>query len=309
MENFSLTKEEKGKYLEFINAAANKACVQIGFDKNGIQRLIENNDKFQQSFFQIINQLIESKKFGDEEMSSEYFPVCVEKYKPVGEQIKLLAKILNLDPTYAFNFAKNLPSLKSFAPGYPKYERIWQIGWFAVTTADVLVKKYFPKVIMKYCHAVRFINKKIGTANGIIQEVPIELLRINERTVQAYKLIDKMQKGDIKIIAAQLGMLHPGKSVRRVYETLAINEFGLESIASGCILLTHPEKFTPPNLNNLDDWNLGMTCIGNEFPSKDHKLSVPFYKLHYDNKLHYDGYKIDEKIEFSGAATGFLPPF
>lgn len=82
--------------------------------------------------------------------------------------------------------------------------------------------------------------------------------RVHARTAYALDLIAETQKGDILIVAAQLGMRHRGKSVRRAREVFVANEFGLGSLAVGSIVLTHPERL-------VHQVELDMDCSGDEF--------------------------------------------
>jgi len=72
------------------------------------------------------------------------------------------------------------------------------------------------------------------------------------------KLGDEQKDHDILVVAAQFGIRHRGRSVRRAREVFAANEFGLGAFAIGIMLLTHPER-----LSNYDD--LWIDSSGDEF--------------------------------------------
>jgi len=116
-------------------------------------------------------------------------------------------------------------------------------------------------------------------------------LRVHARTAHALDLIAETQKGDILIVAAQLGMRHRGKSVRRAREVFVANEFGLGSLAVGSIVLTHPER--------LVRWKeLDMDCSGDEFsPEADGGFFVSPY-------FDFDGGEVRFDTDFVGSPGG-----
>jgi hypothetical protein len=63
---------------------------------------------------------------------------------------------------------------------------------------------------------------------------------------------------DILVVAAQFGLRHRGRSVRRAREVMNASEFCLGAFAIGIMLLTHPER-----LKHYDD--LWIDCAGDEF--------------------------------------------
>src|SRR3990167_7425135 len=95
-----------------------------------------------------------------------------------------------------------------------------------------------PSHATKFADSQSFYNYREG------QITPAQL-RVHARTAHALDLIAETQKGDILIVAAQLGMRHRGKSVRRAREVFVGSEFGLGSLAVGSIVLTHPERLAP----------------------------------------------------------------
>ena len=43
----NITNGQKKQYLRFVEDAAERALTEVGLDKDGIQKLIENGDEFQ----------------------------------------------------------------------------------------------------------------------------------------------------------------------------------------------------------------------------------------------------------------------
>lgn len=204
-----------------------------------------------------------SNRYANEEVfSSHTYPKEYKGPKPINDQIKTLAKIFDLDPSQALEFAKNLPPLESFVPA----DALKWTGYFAVLYEQrELITKHFPKVTdpaQKYCQAVQLVHAKIAASRSFYNNregrITPAQFRVHARTAHALDLIAETQKGDILIVAAQLGILHRGKSVRRAREVFVANEFGLGSLAVGSIVLTHPER--------LVRWEeLDMDCSGDEF--------------------------------------------
>ncbi len=221
------------------------------------QRLNERGGELQDGIAKLIAELSVSDQYANEEVRSNYtYPKEYKGPKPINDQIKAIAKIFGLDPSHALEFAKTLPELPNGAE-----------GWFAIPSVDALAAKHFPEVtdpIQKYCQAVQLVHTKIADSRSFYNyregQITPAQLRVHARTAHALDLIAEAQKGDILIVAAQLGMRHRGKSVRRAREVFVANEFGLGSLAVGSIVLTHPER--------LVRWEeLDMDCSGDEFQS------------------------------------------
>ncbi len=274
-------------------------------DKDRIQRLIENGDEFQADITASIKKHSLPNRFAEEEVRSNYtYPKEYKGPKPINDQIKAIAKIFDLDPSQALEFAKNLPVLPDGAE-----------GWFAIPSVDALAKKHFPEVTdpaQKYCQAVQLVHAKIVASRSFYNyregQITPAQLRVHARTAHALDLIAKTQKGDlptgqagILIVAAQLGMRHRGKSVRRAREVFTGIEFGLGPFETGCMLLTHPER-----LANYDD--LWIDCAGNEFsPGAGGVFSESPYFYFYGGVVEFDTHFVGNPHDHFGSASGFLP--
>ncbi|MDD4762061.1 MAG: hypothetical protein PHZ25_03515, partial [Candidatus Pacebacteria bacterium] len=207
------------------------------------------------------------------------------------------AKIFDLEPISALKYAKNLPQLPDGAE-----------GWFAIPLVYALAAKHFSEVTnpaKKYCRAIRFMHTKIASSRSFYtcykkgQITPAQL-RISARTSHAQGLIAEKQAGDIMIIAAQLGLRHRGRSVRRAREVFMENEFGLGSFAVGSIFLTHPEREV--------QWKqLHVDCAGDEFSSEaDNDFSDTPYFDFCDGKVKFNAYWCGFAYGSYGSASGFL---
>jgi ribosomal protein S16 len=266
-------------------------------DEARAQRLNERGGELQDGIAKLIAELSVSNQYANEEVRSSYtYPKEYKGPKPIADQIKALAKIFDLDPSHAIEFAKNLPALPEGAE-----------GWFAIPSVDALAKKHFPEVtdpVQKYCQAVQLVHAKIAASRSFYNyregQITPAQLRVHARTAHALDLIAETQKGDILIVAAQLGMRHRGKSVRRAREVFVANEFGLGSLAVGSIVLTHPER--------LVRWEeLDMDCSGDEFsPVADGDFSESPCFDFGDGEVGFDTYFVGGPGDGFGSVSGFL---
>jgi hypothetical protein len=242
--------------------------------------------------------------YADEEVSSSYtYPKEYKGPKTIAYQIKAIAKIFDLDPSQALEFSKNLPALKTFVPT----DALKWTGWFAIPSVGVLAARFFPEVkdeAEKYCRAVQLIHEKIATSGPFYNwrkgEITPDHLRVNARTAHALDLIAETQKGDISIVAAQVGMRHRGRSVRRAREVFAVNEFGLGSLAVGSIVLTHPDRFV--RLKELD-----IDCPGDEFSQDADSVfsRAPSFRF-CDGGVGFGTRWAYNALAYLGSASGFL---
>ncbi len=261
------------------------------------QRLNERGGELQDGIAKLIAELSVSDQYANEEVRSNYtYPKEYKGPKPINDQIKAIAKIFGLDPSHALEFAKTLPELPNGAE-----------GWFAIPSVDALAAKHFPEVtdpIQKYCQAVQLVHTKIADSRSFYNyregQITPAQLRVHARTAHALDLIAEAQKGDILIVAAQLGMRHRGKSVRRAREVFVANEFGLGSLAVGSIVLTHPER--------LVRWEeLDMDCSGDEFsPEADGDFSKSPYFRSDVGKVRFDARFVVSPFDALGSVSGFL---
>jgi len=266
-------------------------------DEARAQRLNERGGELQDGIAKLIADLSQSNQYANEEVRSNYtYPKEYKGPKPINDQIKAIAKIFGLDPSHALEFAKTLPELPNGAE-----------GWFAIPSVDALAAKHFPEVtdpIQKYCQAVQIVHTKIADSRSFYNyregQITPAQLRVHARTAHALDLIAETQKGDILIVAAQLGMRHRGKSVRRAREVFVANEFGLGSLAVGSIVLTHPER--------LVRWEeLDMDCSGDEFsPVAFGGFSgSPYFRFH-GGGVGFDAYFVGSPLDLFGSVSGFL---
>ena len=289
----SITSGQEKQFKRFAEDAAEKALKEVGLDRDGLQRLIENGNEFQayiiagiRRFSAVDKQL--TKK--DEEVKSGYvYPKEYKGPKPIEDQIKALAKIFDLDPSQTLEFAKNLPELPNGAE-----------GWFAILKWQKVANTYgeaVEKVLeqIKQQHKGNFCNWREGKLGG-------QYLRQHKDTVKKLQVLADQQKDcDILVVPAQFGRRHNGRNVRWVREIFMANEFGFGAFAIGCMLLTHPERL----VSYHDLW---IDCPGDEYaPAADGNfLDAPYFSFSVEN-VRLGTLYIGNAGAHYGSVTGFLP--
>ena len=277
--------------------AMDRAIAEGILDKDRIQKLIENGNKFQAHIIAGIRELSISNQYADGKVESSYtYPNEYKGPRNIADQIKMLAKMFNLDPAKALEYAKNLPLLPDGAE-----------GWFAIPSVEAIAEKYFPdvtNVAEKYCRTIQMVHKKIAESRKFYNyregKITPEHLRLTARAAHAFEQIVETQKGDILIVACQLGMRHRGRSVRRAREVFVTNEFGLGSLAVGSIVLTHPERLVRSS-------ELDMDCPGDEFsPGADGDFSLAPIFVFSGDGAGFDASFVNGADGRYGSASGFL---
>lgn len=255
-------------------------------DKDAAQRVHARGHELAAGVARLIAELSVSDRYADETTASSYTYPRGYRPKPIGEQIEMLAKAFNLDPEKAYAYANNLPELPEGAE-----------GWFAVVRSEVISESYgeaVEKVLGLIGERRKFYNYRDG-------ELSDQHIRVSDRTKGMLETLAQGQEGDILVIPAQLGLRHRGKSVRRAIETFAGNEFGLTSVAVGCIALTHPERF-----QKFDE--LDPDCAGDEYsPGADGFFSKSLFFEFSDGGLRFSLGWADDACKYYGTASGFLP--
>jgi hypothetical protein len=222
----------------------------------------------------------------------------------VNTQIKNLADIFNLDPRPALAFAKELPPLPEGAE-----------GWFVRPATEALKSNYFPEVNdpdKMHCCGIEIVLSKIQERrelenqfhNRLVRKITTKQLRIHPRTADYLNQIERAQKGDIHIMAAQLGRLYCEETVFVARSSFSGNEFGLDSITVGSIILTNPKRFAGKDV-------LYLFCAGEESVYLSEFENCPsFDQFSFKSGIGYVRYgsgSIHYKSPYYGAASGFIP--
>jgi len=233
--------------------AAEKAVRDYAnLNKAGAQRVHGNPEfavRIREATILALADLSVSDKFKNEEAASNYgYLSGYRKPKSITEQVQILSQIFP-------GVGNALEKLAERAiPANAE-------GWFAIPKWQTIAPTYSEAVekvldAIKKARNGKFQNYRDGQING-------ERLRQSARTASVFqKLGDEQKDHDILVVAAQFGIRHRGRSVRRVREVFSQNEFGLGAYACGIMILTHAER-----LEHLDD--LWIDCAGDEFDDPD----------------------------------------
>lgn len=270
-----------------------KIVTELGLDKDGAQRVIEHGDELVGNIGEVamatLKDLSVTDKYKDEEVKSSYgYLSGYKKPKGITKQTNILRQLFP-----GIGFADE----KLAEREVPKNA---DDGWFAIPKWQSLAPTYGEAVQL-------VLNKLKETRNGAFYnyregELGPNQLRQSAKTTSVFQKIAEEQGGfDILVVAAQFGLLHRGRSVRRVREILLGNEFGLGAFAIGIMLLTHPER-----LAHYDD--LWIDCAGDEFaPGAGGRFWHAPVFLFYDDKLRFDASVVSYALVHCGSVSGFLP--
>ena len=281
------TDGQKKQVKRFAEDAVDRAIAEGLLDKDGIQKLIEKGDEFQSDLIASIRKHSVNNRFAGEEVESGYGYLSGYIPRGITEQTNILRQLI---PGIGFADEK---IAQQPLPANAE-------GWFAVPRWQSLAKTYGEAVqkvldlIKKQRHGNfhNYREKKIGE----------RYLRQHERTARKLETLADQQKGyNILVIAAQFGLRHRGRSVRRAREVFMANEFGLGAFEIGCMILTHPER-----LQHYDD--LWIECAGDEYaPDGDDGFSsAPFFCFR-GGLVRFDAGWSGNAISCYGSASGFLP--
>ncbi len=279
-----ITLGQEKQVARFFEDALNKA----NLDKNSIQRLIENGDKFQKDILTSIKKYSISNQYANEEVSSDYgYLSGYRKPKYITTQTNILRQLFP-----GIGYADEEIAEQTF----PKNAE----GWFAIPRWQSVAKTY-NKAVEKVLEVLKQ-RYKGQFYNWCESRLSPEYLRQNEHTKSMFRTIGRQQKGyDILVVAAQFGFLHRGKSVRRAREVFSSNEFGLDTFSIGIMLLTHLEE----RLQNYND--LWIDCAGDEYSSEgDGDFDEAPCFCFDDGKLELGTFYVSDPFDDFGSASAFL---
>jgi hypothetical protein len=227
-------------------------------------------------------------QFVNEEVKSIYGYLSGYKPKGIAEQTNILRQFF---PGVGFADEKIAEQLLP-----PNAE-----GWFAIPRWQSIAKTY-EEALQKVLDLIKkqrdgnFYNYREG-------KIGETYLRQHERTAKKLQTLGDQQKGfDILVVAAQFGLRHRGRSVRRAREVFTGNEFGLGAFEIGCMILTHPERLQRYN-------DLWIDCAGNKYaPDGDGDFSqAPCFDFAGVGKVKFGTDWFDNANERCGSASAFLP--
>jgi hypothetical protein len=282
------------QFRRFVEDAAAKAAglalEQVPFDKESIQRLLENGDELQAAILATIiaksRELSLTNQFANEEVASTYGYLSGYT-KPIGitQQTNRLRELFP-GIGYADEKLAEQP-----LPGGAE-------GYFAIPRWDKVAPTYGEAVqkvldLIKQTRDGKFYNYIEG-------QLGPQYLRQQVKTVAAFQRLGEAQSGyDILVVPAQFGLAHRGRSVRRACEVMNASEFGLGLFAGLMMLLTHE--------NRLQHYNdLWMDLPGDERdPDADGSFDFAPYLGFNDGKVKLFGKFVSNASGSYGSASGF----
>lgn len=264
-------------------------------DEARAQLLNEHGGEFQKHITEVITDLTAVPYY-------YAYPKEYKEPKPIGEQIETLADIFKLDPAGALEYVKNLPQLPDGAE-----------GWFAIPRWEEIAEKYSEALSMTIKAMIK--RHKIWYG-GYWRELKNNYY-LQEKTAKALQeLANKQEKHDILVVPCQFGVRYKSVPVCRVRELIKdTNEFGLNSLTVGAMLLIHPKRLVRRIDLQIDcagdGFFFNVYCYGNCVGSFEH---APCFYCSEDKKkdvIHFsdndlDGHGPGRDYRNYGSATGFL---
>lgn len=284
----SLTPGQVKQYGRFVEDAAEKALLEAGLDKEGLQKLLGNGGEFQADIIASIRRLSVSNQYANEEVPSSYgYLSGFRKPNPFTAQCEILRAKLGCEISFDES-ALNTP-LVTLAEGnsaIPDWETVAPTYGEAVE----LVLKALEK-----SYGGRFVNYRDG-------QLGPQQLKQSKRSIERLALLKQQQKGaKILVVQTQFGLRHRGRSVRRAREVFQASEFGLGAFAVGCMLLTHENR-----LRHYDD--LWPDCAGDEYAPEagGDFYDAPFFYFGGEN-LEFSTCGIGSARVIFGSVSAFVP--
>ncbi len=289
----AITDRQRKQFFRFLEDGGEKALVQTGIEKNGLQRLFENGGEFQDNLISLIEKYCVSNEFANEEVESSFG--YLSGYKP-SAIVAQTNKLRELFPGIGYANGDLLTQVEKGEVAIPAGAE----GYFAIPHWSKVAPTYQAAVekvlaLLGKAYGGRFTNYRQG------QLGPQYLQEIDRKAWSMQQLKEK-QGSDILILPAQFGLRHRGRSVRRARAIMGENEFGLGAYEIGIMLLTHPDR-----LQNVND--LWIDAGGDKFVPDAGAGGIfgnaPFFRFHGD-KVKFDCRSVVGATEGCGSASGVL---
>ena len=258
---------------------------QANLDDPRAQRLNENGGELKAGILKLIADLSVSDKYKGEEVESSYGYLSGYKPKGIPEQVAILKT--------------HFPNLD--------YSRL-AVAQVFVGAEGAFAIPNWRKLAETYNEAVQIVLAKLSdTRKGKFYNYrtsemgPANLRESDRKAAFMQKYFELQDNPDVAVMAAQFGLTHRGRSVRRVREVMRANESGLGAFEVGVMLLTHSER-----LQHYDD--LWVDCAGDEFKPGDGRgfPCAPLFDFSV-GKLEFDAAEVGRAHDYYGTASGFLP--
>ena len=274
------------------------SIVETAYDKAGLTKVeaqrVNDAPGLSDRIAQFIAEHRTTDKYKGEEVTSNYG--YRSGYEPtlVHDQVEVLKKLfpeLGDNPTVG-NLAGDVPN---GAEGKFALPNVWR-------PEPVLTGNYNDNVVrvldlIKKDRDGAFYNYRDG------QLGPERLRQSARAEATMRKLSEEQGHPDILVIAAQFGLQHRGRSVRRAREVMIDQgQYGLGAFAIGVMLLTHPKR-----LQHYDD--LWIDCAGDECDDPDvvdRFVRAPYFGFSV-GEVKFVTYWAGSAHGHCGSASGVLP--
>lgn len=265
-------------------------------DQAGIQKVIERGDEYGAAVEREITPIIEATlralsltdEYASEEVQSNYgYLSGYSTPKSIADQIVILRQFFpDLGNANGSVAQQSIPAGTEGYFAIPRWQTIAPTYGEAVEKALAALKKQREGKLINCCKG------QLGPKN----------LRESDRKRLAFQQLGNEQEGyDVLVVAAQFGIRHVGKSVRRARVVMFGNEFGLGAFETIIMVLTHPERLA----NHNDLWIDGA---GDEFsPDADGTFdSAPCLNF-FDGEVGLGTYFVGSADEYYGSVSGLSP--
>ncbi len=279
------SRDKKGiAIIGLLEAALNKAKL----DEDQAQRVFEHGGEVQDDVLAILAKYGTPNEFANEEVASDYgYFSGYTKPKPIAEQVKILRQ--------------HFPQLGDADESIASQERpAGSEGWFAIPRPLAIAateEEAFELLIetLKKVYKGKFQNYRKGRLGP-------QHLRLTKRTKLFLDQIGEAQAGrDVLVMAAQFGLRHRGRSIRRAQAVFNSTEFGLGHFQTGIMLLTHSER-----LQHYDD--LWIDVAGVEYsPDAAGRFGSALSWCFLDGRLGLGYDWVGVASDDFGSASGFSP--
>lgn len=278
------SRDPKGiKLTDLFAAILNKAKL----DDGQAQRVIEHTE-FPVDVLAILRKYATPNEYANEEVPSSYGYLSGYRVpKPIAEQMRILRQHFS-----KHGDADELVATQPLPAGAEGYFAIPRWQSIAATYGEAVEKVLDA---LKKARRGKLENYRKG------QLGPGRPRETNRKRLAFQKLGDAQPGHDILVVAAQFGLRHRGRSVRRAWAVMLSNEFGIGAFEGLIMVLTHVER-----LQHSDD--LWLYFAGDEYFSDAHgRFEYCPGASFGGGRLKLDFSRVDDVHGYCGSVSAFVP--
>ncbi len=199
-------------------------------------------------------------------------------------------------PEQALRLRDAFPRLGAVVPPAPPTLPAGAEAWFLIPDWRRVTSTYNTAVT----DALAALGASRSTSFSRIERLGPSSLRLHARTAEMSQRLPALGDSGLLLVAAQFGIRHRGRSVRRSRAQFADHEFGLGAFAVAAMLLTHPERIAQFDQLYLD-------CPGDEYSASDEQQfsEAPYFRF-LDGRLAFGTSWYGTSDAYFGSASAFL---